>query len=211
MDADRNVFAVTKRILLVRHGESVWNAEGRWQGAANPPLSDAGREQARALAEAVRDAGIDSIVASDLDRAHETAQIVAGVLGLPEPSIDSGWRERDVGEISGHTRAEIETKWPGLLERWRRGELASMPGGEGDITPRVVAALRRVAHEHPGACTLVATHGGVIGALDNWLGNAYLRVGNVQGRWLDVSDSGDIVMAGVFSAAADDDEAPVAL
>src|SRR5256885_12101092 len=97
MDADRNVFAVAKRILLVRHGESVWNAEGRWQGAANPPLSDAGREQARALAEAVRDAGIDGIVASDLDRAHETAQIVAGVLGLPQPSIDSGWRERDVG------------------------------------------------------------------------------------------------------------------
>ncbi|MEY2472904.1 MAG: hypothetical protein QOK28_2233 [Actinomycetota bacterium] len=202
---------MAKRILLVRHGESVWNAEGRWQGAANPPLSDAGRAQARALAEAVRDDGIDSVVASDLDRALETARIVADRLGLPEPSVDEGWRERDVGEISGHTRAEIEAKWPGLLERWRRGELESMPGGEGEITSRVVAALQRVAHEHPGACTLVVTHGGVIGAIDNWLGNPYLRVGNVQGRWLAVDDGGEIEMAGVFSAAADDDEAPVAL
>jgi probable phosphoglycerate mutase len=202
---------VAKRLLLVRHGESVWNAEGRWQGAANPPLSDAGRAQARSLAAAVSDEGIDGIVASDLDRARETGQIVADVLALPAPSVDAGWRERDVGEISGHTRAEIETKWPGLLERWRRGELDSMPGGERDITPRVVAALERVARDHPGQSVLVVTHGGVIGALDNWLGNPYLRVGNVQGRWLSVTDEGAIAMAGVFSAAADDDEAPVAL
>ena len=86
-----------------------------------------------------------------------------------------------------------------------------MPGGERDITPRVTAALLRVASEHPGECTLVVTHGGVIGAIDNWLGNPYLRVGNVQGRWLSVSDDGQIAMAGVFSAVANDDEAPVAL
>jgi broad specificity phosphatase PhoE len=202
---------VAKRILLVRHGESVWNAEGRWQGAANPPLSDTGRAQGRAVAAAVAGEGFDSVVSSDLDRARETAQIVADILGLAAPRVDAGWRERDVGEISGHTRAEIEQKWPGLLERWRRGELDSMPGGEGEITPRVVAALERVAYEHDGACTLVVTHGGVIGAVDNWLGNPYLRVGNVQGRWLSVRDDGEIEMAGVFSAAADDDEAPVAL
>ena len=202
---------MSKRILLVRHGESVWNAEGRWQGAADPPLSDAGRDQARALAERVSDAGIDNLVASDLQRATETAQIVADALGLPAPAIDAGWRERDVGEISGHTRDEIEAKWPGLLEQWRRGELESMPGGEKDITPRVVEALERVATAPTGACTLVVTHGGVIGALDRWIGNPYLRVGNVQGRWLTVDDDGQISMAGVFSAAADDDEAPVAL
>ena len=202
---------MSKRILLVRHGESVWNAEGRWQGAANPPLSEAGRAQARALAERVVGDGIDGVVASDLDRARETAQIVAEALGLRIPSIDPGWRERDVGEISGHTREEIDAKWPGLLEQWRRGELESMPGGEKDITPRVVAALERVATAPAGECTLVVTHGGVIGAIDRWIGNPYLRVGNVQGRWLAVDDDGQISMAGVFSAAADDDEAPVAL
>lgn len=202
---------MTKRILLVRHGESIWNAQGRWQGAANPPLSDAGRAQAHELAQRVLDEGIDAVVASDLDRARETAQIVADMLGLPAPSVDAGWRERDVGDISGHTREEIEAKWPGLLEQWRRGELESMPGGEKDITPRVVTALERVAYEHPANCVLVATHGGVIGAIDRWIGNPYLRVGNVQGRWLTVDEDGQIAMAGVFSAAADDDEAPVAL
>lgn len=202
---------MAKRILLVRHGESIWNAQGRWQGAADPPLSDAGRKQALALAHRVVDEGIDALVASDLDRARETAQIVSDVLGLPAPSVDPGWRERDVGEISGHTRAEIEAKWPGLLEQWRQGELESMPGGEKDITSRVVAALERVAYEHPGTCVLVVTHGGVIGALDRWIGNPYLRVGNVQGRWLGVDDDGQISMTGVFSAVEDDDEAPVAL
>jgi probable phosphoglycerate mutase len=201
---------VAKRVLLVRHGESIWNAEGRWQGAADPPLSDAGRAQARDLAAQLRDAGIDNVVASDLGRALETATIVADALGLPAPSVDAGWRERDVGEISGHTRAEIEAKWPGLLEQWRRGELESMPGGEKDITPRVVDALEAVATAPVGVCTLVVTHGGVIGALDRWIGNPYLRVGNVQGRWLSVDDDGQIAMAGVFSAA-DDDDAPVAL
>jgi probable phosphoglycerate mutase len=202
---------VAKRILLVRHGESVWNAEGRWQGAANPPLSDSGREQAHELAARVTGEGIDWIVTSDLDRANETGRIVAAALDLVDPSVDAGWRERDVGEISGHTRAEIEQRWPGLLEQWRRGELESMPGGEKDITPRVVEALERVATAPTGACTLVVTHGGVIGAIDRWIGNPYLRVGNVQGRWLSVDDDGQIAMAGVFSAAADDDEAPVAL
>jgi probable phosphoglycerate mutase len=202
---------VAKRILLVRHGESVWNAEGRWQGAANPPLSEVGREQARALAACVVGEGIDGIVTSDLDRANETGRIVGPVLGLAEPTVDARWRERDVGEISGHTREEIEAKWAGLLVQWRRGELESMPGGETDITPRVVEALEAVATAPHGACTLVVTHGGVIGAIDRWIGNPYLRVGNVQGRWLSVDDDGQIAMAGVFSAAADDDEAPVAL
>ena len=202
---------MAKRLLLVRHGESVWNAEGRWQGAADPPLSDAGRAQARSAAVALDGEGIDGVVSSDLVRALETATIVADALGLPAPLVDPRWRERDVGEVSGLTREEIDTKWPGLLEQWRRGELESMPGGEPDITPRVVDALEGVATAPVGACTLVLTHGGVIGAVDRWIGNPYLRVGNVQGRWLDVDDDGQITMAGVFSAVADDDEAPVAL
>ncbi len=202
---------MSKRLLLVRHGESIWNAEGRWQGAADPPLSEVGRAQARELASLLADIGIDNVVSSDLVRALETATIVSDALGLPAPAIDPGWRERDVGEISGHTREEIEAKWPGLLEQWRRGELESMPGGEKDITARVVEALEAVATAPVGACTLVLTHGGVIGAIDRWIGNPYLRVGNVQGRWLSVDDDGQIGMAGVFSAVADDDEAPVAL
>jgi probable phosphoglycerate mutase len=202
---------MAKRLLLVRHGESIWNAEGRWQGAADPPLSDAGREQAAALAEFLRDAAVDVIVTSDLDRARETAQIVADALGLPTPVVDPRLRERDVGEISGHTREEIEAKWPGLLEKWRTGELTKMPGGEDDITPRVSAAMEDIAAAPEGTTVLVVTHGGVIGAIDRWLGTEYRRVGNVQGRWLAVDDDGRIAFDVHFGVADLDGNAPVAL
>ena len=200
-----------KRILLVRHGESIWNAEGRWQGSADPPLSDAGRDQARQLAELIRDEGVDLIVASDLSRAHETATIVAAALGLPTPVIEARLRERDVGEISGHTREEIEAKWPGLLDQWRRGDLDQMPGGETDITPRVTAGLDAIANAPEGSVVLVVTHGGVIGAIDRWLGTDYSRVGNIQGRWLVVDDDGRVTFDSHFRVDDTDDASPVAL
>lgn len=183
---------MAKRLLLVRHGESIWNAEGRWQGAADPPLSEAGRDQATELAGYIKDHGIDYVVSSDLGRAVETASIVADLLGLEGPLIEARLRERDVGDISGHTREQIEAKWPGLLEKWRTGELTKMPNGEDDITPRVTAGLQAIADAPDGSVVLVVTHGGVIGAVDRWLGTEYRRVGNVQGRWLVVDDDGSI-------------------
>ncbi|MBA2609976.1 MAG: histidine phosphatase family protein [Actinobacteria bacterium] len=202
---------MAKRLLLVRHGESVWNAEGRWQGSADPPLSDAGRAQAAALAEFIRDEGIDHIVTSDLDRAHETARIVAAALGVPVGVMEDRLRERDVGEISGLTRAEIEAKFPGLLEKWRTGELTKMPGGEDDITPRVSAAIEALASAPDGSVVLVVTHGGVIGAIDRWLGTEYRRVGNVQGRWLTVDDDGRIAFDAHFGVSDLDDTTAVVL
>ncbi len=202
---------MAKRLLLVRHGESIWNAEGRWQGTANPPLSEAGRAQAAQLAEYIKDHGIEAIVTSDLDRAVETGSIVADLLGLEAPLIEARLRERDVGEISGHTREEIEAKWPGLLEKWRTGELKTMPGGEDDITPRVTAGLQAIADAPDGSVVLVVTHGGVIGAIDSWLGTEYRRVGNVQGRWLVVDDDGTIRFDTHFGDDLDGTDVPVAL
>lgn len=195
----------------MRHGESIWNAEGRWQGSADPPLSDAGRQQATALAEFLRDEGIDHIVTSDLDRAQETARIVGNALGVPIAVIEERLRERDVGDISGLTRAEIEEAFPGLLEKWRTGELTKMPGGEDDITPRVSAAIEAVAAAADGSVVLIVTHGGVIGAIDRWLGTEYRRVGNVQGRWLTVDDDGRIAFDAHFGVSDLDDSTPVAL
>lgn len=202
---------MAKRVLLVRHGESIWNAEGRWQGSADPPLSAAGRAQAAELAELLRDERIDAVVTSDLVRASETAAIVADALGLAAPVVDARLRERDVGEISGHTREQIEAKWPGLLDQWRRGDLDQMPGGETDITPRVTAAIEAVATAPHGSCVLVITHGGVIGAIDRWLGTEYMRVGNVQGRWLLVDDDGRVSFDSHFAVDDADDSSPVAL
>src|SRR5688572_19469520 len=102
------------RALLIRHGQSEWNAAGRWQGQADPRLTDLGRHQAL---HAARNLGtVDAIVASDLQRASETALIIAEALGIGPVVLDPGLRERDAGEWSGLTRAEIERDWPGYLD-----------------------------------------------------------------------------------------------
>ena len=102
-------------ILLARHGETEWNREGRWQGWADPPLNDAGRAQARTLAEELRTIPFDAVYASDLRRARETAVIVAAPHAVPVLT-DAGLREIDVGSWSGLTRREIEERFPDGLD-----------------------------------------------------------------------------------------------
>src|SRR5581483_2208896 len=97
-------------LLLSRHGETDWNREGRWQGWADPPLNEVGREQARALAETLRTTAFDAVYSSDLRRAHETARIVAAPHGVAVVT-GPGLREIDVGSWSGLTRAEIEARF----------------------------------------------------------------------------------------------------
>src|SRR5215212_2370289 len=103
------------RLLLVRHGESTWNARGRWQGWADPPLSDLGRAQAEAAGPAA--APVDAVVSSDLQRARVSAELMAAVLEIDEVHIERDLRERDVGDFTGLTRAEIEERWPGSLSQ----------------------------------------------------------------------------------------------
>src|SRR5438093_548398 len=112
--------AVT-RILLVRHGQSVWNADGRWQGQADPPLSDVGVDQAAAAADSDAVDGVRALYSSDLERARHTAQLLGVRLGL-DPVVDVRLRERHAGGWEGCTRAEIEAGWPGFLESGERPE-----------------------------------------------------------------------------------------
>src|SRR5438270_7968282 len=119
---------MTSRVLLVRHGQSEWNALGRWQGQADPPLSDLGRDQARAAARAL--GAVDAVFASDLQRATETAHIIAGALGIGPVLIDERLRERDAGEWSGLTRDEIHERYPGYLPDDRHRTFAPDPDGE---------------------------------------------------------------------------------
>jgi broad specificity phosphatase PhoE len=145
---------VATTLLLARHGETDWNRAQRWQGHADPPLNDLGREQARALAAAV--AQVDAIYASDLARARQTAEIVGAEHGVPvllEPRL----REVDVGEWSGLTSEEIAERFPDATQ-WTGGETLEMMG------ERVVAALLEIAAAHRGSRVLVVTHGGPIGA-----------------------------------------------
>ena len=102
------------RLLLVRHGESTWNAEHRLQGQADPELSELGREQAQALVPFL-DGIPDRRLSSDLTRAVQTAELI-GLAGAP---TDERWREIDMGPWAGHTLDELD---PESVAAWQRGE-----------------------------------------------------------------------------------------
>ena len=152
-------------ILLVRHGETDWNAEGRIQGQTNSPLNERGREQARALADQLAGEQIAAVYASDLDRARETAEILAARLDLPVV-VDPALRERNFGSWEGRTVAELEEQWPGAWARWRDGNEA-----EGDVedhvalAERIRGAVSRLGATHPGERILLVGHGGAIRVL----------------------------------------------
>jgi broad specificity phosphatase PhoE len=176
------------RILLVRHGQSVWNADGRWQGQADPPLSELGQTQAASAS--ARIGIVDGIYASDLLRAHHTAEIVAAPIGA-DVAVDPRLRERSAGDWEGRTRAEIDEGWPGYLESGRR------PAGyEADesVLVRVLEALGEMAEAHDGD-VLVVTHGGVVRTLERHLGgDADGLIPNLGGRW--VHHDGDTMRLG---------------
>jgi broad specificity phosphatase PhoE len=154
----------TTRILLARHGETEWNRVGRWQGHADPPLNDAGRGQAAALAAELEGDGIAAVYSSDLRRASETARIVADRLGL-DVTEDRALREIDVGSWSGLTRDEVRERYPEGFARWLAGEIGHDGETREALAERVVGAVERIAAAHPGEHVLVVTHGGAIRAL----------------------------------------------
>jgi probable phosphoglycerate mutase len=158
------------RLLLVRHGESTWNARGRWQGWADPPLTDLGRAQAEAAAPAA--APVDAVVSSDLQRARVTAELMAAVLDVGAVHIDADLRERDVGNFTWLTRAEIEERWPGVLSRGNASIARDPRFGETveALATRVDAALARLAATFAGQRVLVVTHGGVVRNLERSFG-----------------------------------------
>lgn len=191
------------RILLVRHGESEWNAVGRWQGQADPPLTDAGRRQAATAAGSL--GTVDAIVSSDLRRAQATAEIIADALGVGPVVVDARLRERDAGEWSGLTRSEIHEAWPGYLaddpihrreeDETNAGAGRSAapgerrpPGWEPDesLLRRVLSTLVEVAEQVPDGDVLAVTHGGVIYALEHLLGAEHQRVPNLGARWVEL-------------------------
>jgi broad specificity phosphatase PhoE len=185
------------RILLVRHGQSVWNAVGRWQGHADPPLSDLGRVQARTAAAAL--GALDAIFASDLQRAMETAAIISTELGVGPVVIEPALRERNAGEWSGLTSSEIHERYPGYLSDDRHlsfsfgsssGASQRPPGWEGDddVLERALGALERIDEAVGGGDVLGITHGGLIYVLEAYLGAPFERMANGGGRWFHFED-----------------------
>lgn len=173
------------RILVVRHGQSEWNADGRWQGQENPPLTELGRRQALHAARAV--GAVDAVYASPLDRAATTAHLIAEDAGIGPVVLLAGLMERHAGEFQGLTRDQIERAFPGYLANGRRP-----PSWEDDteVETRVFDALDRIASEHPEGHVLVVAHAGVIFAIERCLGAEWERLANLGGRWLERSDDG---------------------
>src|SRR5512136_235874 len=104
-------------LVLIRHGQTDWNVEGRWQGQADPPLNDRGREQARFVAEYQSQFGFAALHSSDLRRAMETAQVIGAEMRLPvipQPRL----REINLGKWQGMLAADIEAQYPDEFRRW---------------------------------------------------------------------------------------------
>ncbi len=149
-------------LLLVRHGETDWNRDGRWQGGSDTSLNDVGREQARALADEL-DGNISTVYSSDLARARETAEIVVANIGLPV-QIDPRLRERGFGSWEGLTTTEIEERFGDAHRRWVASEGAGADDAETfeDFFARVNDFLADLLRLHPGEEVLVISHGGSI-------------------------------------------------
>jgi broad specificity phosphatase PhoE len=149
-------------ILLARHGESDWNRQERWQGHADRPLTELGREQAEALADRLEGVTLTAVYASDLIRARDTAWVVADRKALVV-NERADLREVDCGSWSGCRHEDID---PAEIERWRAGQ-KPWNGGESyeEMAVRMVAAVTDVAARHDSAQVLVVSHGAAIRAV----------------------------------------------
>jgi probable phosphoglycerate mutase len=153
---------VPTTLVLVRHGETDWNADNRFQGHADPPLNDTGRAQARALAGELGRDVFAALYTSPLRRAAETASIIGCELRL-EPIPDEALKEVDVGSWSGLTRGEVEQRYPTGFARWLEyGHGWDDGESYDDLGARVVMGLIRIAERHDGGDVLTITHGGPI-------------------------------------------------
>lgn len=153
------------RLLLARHGQSVWNEVRRFQGRLDPELSPLGRAQARALGEALAPFRVRAAYVSPLRRARETAEIALEGAGIPLVAMDE-LCELSLGEWEGRTIDEIRSRDGDPYRAWVRAPLdCPPPGGEplSEVCERVLRVLERIAAAHPnGDDVLVVAHGGVI-------------------------------------------------
>jgi probable phosphoglycerate mutase len=151
-------------LILIRHGETEWNRELRFQGHVDIALNATGLEQARRVGERLAGEKADAVYASDLIRAQQTARPVARALGLAAVT-DAALREQCFGQVDGMRVEDIQAKHPAAWEGWLRfDEDHCMPGGESlkQFHARVMEALHRLVAAHVGQTLVVVTHGGVL-------------------------------------------------
>lgn len=174
-------------MLVIRHGQSLWNIEQRWQGRADIDLSAEGTAQAYAAAE--RLGTFDIIVSSHLRRAMHTAQIISESLGIGPVETDERLQESDIGPWEGLTVNSIEAKWPGYLAARTKPD-----GFESDesIAARFTNALTDIAQRCHDGTALVISHSGVIRTLRHMHGAHNPKLPNLGGCWFNVHSDGRV-------------------
>lgn len=155
-------------LILIRHGETDWNRELRFQGHVDVPLNDIGHEQARRLALRLAAEPVHALISSDLQRARQTAHAVANHSPQTrplEPVLEGALREQHFGVVDGMRVPDIQARYPQEWAQWIRFDADyAFVGGESmrQFHARVVAAVRALAQRHPGQTLAVVTHGGVL-------------------------------------------------
>lgn len=154
-------------LIVVRHGETDFNREQRFQGQVDVPLNAVGAAQARRLARALAGERFDLLLSSDLRRARQTAAPLADSRAT-QPDPQPAWREQAFGVLDGLSVAEIRSRHPDLWAAWLRHDADYVPP-EGESVrqfhARVVGALRELVSRHEGRRLLIVTHGGVLDML----------------------------------------------
>jgi probable phosphoglycerate mutase len=159
--------AKRRRVLLLRHGRTAWNAQRRFQGRTDVELDAAGLEQAQSSAAEIAKLGPTGLLTSDARRAHQTAEALGALLGM-EPAADPRLREADIGEWEGLTRDEASSRFPTEYDAWRNGTDVRRGGGEtySEVAARAAPAVNERLATLPAAGLLVVvTHGGTAKAL----------------------------------------------
>jgi broad specificity phosphatase PhoE len=156
-------------VYLVRHGETEWNVEKRFQGQLDVELSKTGLRQAVAVSRwlASQPVRFTAIYSSDLKRASRTALIIGAKLDLM-PQLDPALREINAGDWQGLVASEIEARFPGKLDEWHeKVDSFTLPGGESipNVQERVYAAYRQIVDRHPGETIVIVSHGAALAAL----------------------------------------------
>ena len=149
------------RLILIRHGETDWNVDGRYQGQSDVPLNDRGRYQSVELAVTLRESSPSVIYSSDLSRAGESAEILGRALGVPVHK-DRRLREIHLGSWEGMLFEDIQAKYSELLKlRKLDPRTVSAPGGETieQVRVRVMAAIRDIVESHPNETIAIVSHG----------------------------------------------------
>jgi broad specificity phosphatase PhoE len=178
------------RLILLRHGETDWNVEGRWQGQIDTPLNARGLIQAAEAARSLDHIPIAAIYSSDLRRAFETASQVASIKGLPVHT-DARLRELHQGEWQGMLVSEIKNRYTERLrQRTKNPHMVSPPGGESvqQVANRVLPCVSEIIKKHPQDSVLIVTHGFVCALL-----HVYFNHEPAENIWRNIPLPGELV------------------